>query len=69
MSEYRVLTECNRNFIWSAPDLDWLMRELVRKGYRATLVMENAEYEREQDTLQKEWNWKAEREIEGEKTA
>ena len=69
MTEYRVQTECQRNFIWSAPDLDWLMRELVRKGYRATLVMENAEYEREQETLQREWNWKAEREIEGEKTA
>jgi hypothetical protein len=45
--EFYVKTECNREFAWSACDLEQLLRDLVRKGYRATFIQEMSEYEAE----------------------
>jgi len=48
MIEYHVVTECGRNFAWSAADLDQLLRDLTYKGYRAKKVQLMSEYERGQ---------------------
>lgn len=43
ITEYKVLTQCGRNFIWSALSLDSLLIELTQKGYRATHIEEYKE--------------------------
>jgi len=47
LKEFVVDTECGRHFIWSAFDLESLLRDLIYRGYRATFVMELSEYEAE----------------------
>jgi len=48
LTEYRVLTECGRNFAWSTTDIYRLNRELIAKGYRAKRIQTMEEYEAEQ---------------------
>ena len=45
LKEFVVDTECGRHFIWSAFDLESLLRDLIYRGYRATFVMELSEAE------------------------
>jgi hypothetical protein len=45
--EYRVLTECGRNFCWSAESLDDLFRKMSYRGYFAKHVQLMSEYEAE----------------------
>lgn len=45
--EYRVTTECDRHFVWSACDRDHLKRSLSDRGYKAAFIQVNSEYEQE----------------------
>lgn len=49
--EFRVETECGRNFIWSAIDQESLLRELEWKGYRPILIEPYTEYQAELHTM------------------
>ncbi|MEK8131396.1 hypothetical protein WMW72_26145 [Paenibacillus filicis] len=62
--EYHVKTKCGRNFVWSAPDMDYLFRSLTFRGYTAVEVMTLDEYERQQADRQIEWNYHLKREVE-----
>lgn len=46
-TEYRVLTECGRNFAWSATDMEHLFRSMADRGYFAKHVQLMSEYEAE----------------------
>lgn len=43
--EYMVITECGRRFGWSAPDMDWLFRDMQERSYKVKFVMPMEEYE------------------------
>jgi hypothetical protein len=47
LTEYRVLTECGRNFAWMAHDLEDLHRSLSHRGYLTKRVQLMSEYEKE----------------------
>jgi hypothetical protein len=47
LNEYRVVTECGRNFAWSASSLEELFRSLTNRGYFAKHVQLMSEYEAE----------------------
>jgi hypothetical protein len=47
MPEYRVQTECGRNFAWMAADLEELLRSLSHRGYFAKRVQLMSDYEKE----------------------
>lgn len=36
--EWRVETECGRLFVWSAPNYDYLLRDLHERGYKPTFI-------------------------------
>ena len=56
LTEFRVHTACGRNFVWSAPDEDSLKISLKDGSYRATMIMENSEYERMLEDEQRKLN-------------
>jgi hypothetical protein len=43
-TQYIVDTECGRHFQWSAPDYDFLLRDLQFRGYTAKFIMPLTEY-------------------------
>lgn len=47
LNEYRVLTECGRNFAWSADSLEDLFRSLSHRSYFAKHVQLMSDYEAE----------------------
>lgn len=47
LTEYRVLTECGRNFAWAAENFDELFRKMSDRGYFAKRVQLMSEYEAE----------------------
>lgn len=53
--EWHVETECKRNFCWSAPDKDSLVRDMKRRSYTPIMdsIMPQHEWEAEQDWEQK----------------
>jgi len=67
MTEYRVVTECGRNFAWCAVDLEQLFRNLTDRAYRAVKVQLMSEYEAElaHKYGQEELVHELEKEIEG----
>lgn len=72
--EYQIVTTTDRILSRSAVDMTQLLNDLVREKHTPKHIQlwsewEAAEKEIEAKDKQLEWNWKAEREIEGEKTA
>lgn len=62
--EWHVETECGRNFIWSAVDLESLITQMtLDRGYRLTFVMELSEYERMQADEQRKLNDEHEKDV------
>lgn len=45
LKQWHFTTQCGRNFVWAAYDLEQLMRDIIRTGYRATFVEEYTEYQ------------------------
>lgn len=68
-TDYFILTECGRRFVWGATSEESLLRELTQKGYRATYINELSEYEAEiaakeaQEDLIYQWQLELEREM------
>jgi hypothetical protein len=63
LKEYAVQTECGRNFVWSAHDLDHCLRSIVYAGYRATHIEEYHEEVRKPEA-QEELNHEVTKSIE-----
>lgn len=67
--QWIVDTTCGRHFQWSAPDYDYLLRELQFNGYKAKFIMPLTEYEAEilakkaQEDLMHEFRTELEREL------
>ncbi len=49
--EYKVITECGRNFAWSAPGLDSLFRDMQERDYKVKFVMPMEEYKARESEL------------------
>lgn len=49
VNEYYVVTECKRNFVWSATDYEDLINSLRRGGYKATFILPYHEWLQRQE--------------------
>lgn len=49
LKEYYVVTECKRNFVWSAHDYEDLIFNLRRGGYKATFILPYQEWLQRQE--------------------
>ncbi|WP_178381957.1 hypothetical protein [Paenibacillus sp. P32E] len=47
-TQWIVDTTCGRHFQWSAPDYDFLLRDLQFRGYKATFIMPKDEYDKKE---------------------